>query len=384
MFPPEPRADGRSRLGRYELLSRLASGGMGNVYLARLRDTPGITRLVALKTIRPSLADDRRFVRMFVDEARIAARIQHPNVCSVFDYGEANGAWFIVMEHLRGAPLSELLERIRGAPPGLSALLPAMAAHVIAEAAEGLHAAHELTDEEGRPLGVVHRDVSPQNIFVGFDGSVRVIDFGVASALDRLQRTETGELKGKLAYAAPEQIRGGHMDRRTDVWALGAVLFECLAQRPPRTGREVSRLLEERVPSLCDAAPGCPLALDEAVSKALARQRDRRHPTARELGRELRAWLAEEGLLFDAAELSELMERAFPGERDRQLASIRAATRPENRPEDEPAALPASSGERDPRPARSARPPGKSVRKATLLFLGLFLGAMILTLWLLR
>jgi serine/threonine-protein kinase len=227
-----PRRAAPERIGRYELCFELASGGMASVYLARAEGSPGFEKLVALKRIHPHLADERGYVEMFLDEARIASRITHANVCSVFDFGESDGEYFIAMEYLVGEPLSRVQRRVVvNAEQRTSPLLPARMARIIADACEGLHAAHELRDASGESLNVVHRDVSADNLFITYDGAAQVVDFGIAHARQRLHQTEAGQVKGTFPYMAPEQMTAAVVDRRVDVWALGAVLWELLALR---------------------------------------------------------------------------------------------------------------------------------------------------------
>src|SRR5688500_2571176 len=198
--PPE-RVEGERQFGRYRLCFELASGGMGTVYLARAEGPSGFEKLVALKRIHAHLAKDPRFVAMFLDEARIAARIHHPNVCSVIDFGTVEGSYYLTMPFVEGESLGRVMHAVSARrDPAARRSFWYVAARVIADACEGLHAAHELRDDVGDLLEVVHRDVSPQNTLIGYDGGVRVLDFGVASARHRLYSTATGEVKGKFAY----------------------------------------------------------------------------------------------------------------------------------------------------------------------------------------
>jgi serine/threonine-protein kinase len=303
------------RVGKYRLAFRLASGGMGTVYLARTDGARGFSQTVAIKRIHPHLADNPKFVAMFLDEARIAARIQHPNVCGVVDFGEANGSYYFAMPYLAGESLSRVIRTAHGDESWVDRFV-FLAARLASDACEGLHAAHELTDDDGRPLSVVHRDVSPQNLLVGYDGVVRVLDFGVASAEQRLHSTTTGEVKGKFAYIAPEQLNGHGVDRRADVWSLGVVLWECVAGRRlfgrSNVNETVRAVLSDPVPSLREIRPDVPLGLEEIVFRALAREPDARYPTAREMGRDLHAFLLEERRSVTPADVSELMHALFP------------------------------------------------------------------------
>jgi serine/threonine-protein kinase len=286
------------KIGRYQLCFELASGGMASVYLARAEGAPGFQKLVALKRIHPHLADEKDYVEMFLDEARIASRITHANVCSVFDFGEADGEYFIAMEYLVGEPLSRVHRR------------------VVAK------------DADGESLHVVHRDVSAENLFVTYDGATQVVDFGIAHARQRVHHTEAGQVKGTFPYMAPEQMTAAVVDRRVDVWALGAVLWELLTlRRLFLRDTDVNTMYavlsgEIRPPS--DYRSDVPPELDEIVLKALQRNPDERWQTAREMGKALRRCLAKQDDLIGPAEIADWMEELFPGgeSRKRQLMEI--------------------------------------------------------------
>ena len=215
-----------TRLGRYELVARLATGGMGEIFLARLSGEGGFERRVVVKRLLPELVPAGQYVQMFLDEARLAARLTHPNVCEVHELGVDQGQYFIVMPYLEGVPFSRVMRRQGDARAHLR-----LVAGALAQACTGLHHAHELTDDAGVPIGVVHRDVSPSNLFVTADGVVKVLDFGIAKARIATSVTEKGMLKGKLAYMSPEQLGDGPIDRRSDVFCLGIVLHEALTGR---------------------------------------------------------------------------------------------------------------------------------------------------------
>lgn len=314
-LPPE-RAQ-PERIGRYELRFELASGGMGSVYLARHAGVAGYEKLVALKRIHPHLAKEKDCVEMFLDEAKIASRITHPNVCSVFDFGEAGGEYFLAMEYLVGEPLSRVYMRVgKSQDQRRDPLLPLKMARVIADACEGLHAAHQLKGSNGDLLHVVHRDVNPRNLFVTYDGAVQVVDFGLASARERLHKTETGDVKGTMAYMAPEQLRTGTVDRRVDVWGLGVALWEGLAVRRlfkrDTTANTMYALLHDEILPPSKHRPQIPKELDAIVLKALARDPDERWQTTREMGQALRQFLASRDELIGPPELSEWMAGLFP------------------------------------------------------------------------
>ena len=277
-------------MGRYELLFRIAAGGMAEVYAARVLGEAGFQKLVAVKRMLPSLADDTEFVNMFLDEARVAANISSPNVVQTLDLGrDGEGALYIVMELVVGVPLSRIMReasKVRRAVP------VGMAIEFIAQAAIGLDAAHEATTPVGEPLLIVHRDVSPQNILIGVDGRLRITDFGVARAVRRLSKTEVGRVKGKFAYCAPEQLRSSTVDRRADIFALGVVAWEVLAaQRLFVADHPLATM--ERVTSMpilpiVGLRPKVPQAISDIIDAMLDRDPDGRPATGAEVARSLR------------------------------------------------------------------------------------------------
>jgi len=312
---PEPA--GPERIGRYKLCFELAAGGMATVYLAKVDGDAGFEKLVALKRIHRHLGKEKRYVDMFLDEARIASRITHPNVCSVFDFGHADGEYYIAMEYLVGEPLSRLCGKVaRNSNQRRHPLLPIRMARVIADACEGLHAAHELKDANGELLHVVHRDISPSNLFVTFDGSVQVVDFGIASARQRVHHTATGQMKGTFAYMAPEQLAARPIDRRVDIWSLGVSLWEMLALkrlfRRDTTANAVHAILYDDLVPPSAHRPQVPEELDAIVMKALERDPKNRWQTTREMGRALREYLGAQQAIVGPAELSDWMDAVFP------------------------------------------------------------------------
>ena len=216
-----------STFGRYRLIAELGRGGMATVFLAVTEGAMGINfnKLVVLKRLREHVADDPEFVTMLMDEARIAARLNHPNVVQTLEVDKAEGEPFLAMEYLDGQPLHRILSRDRATFP------LAMFLAVLADVLSGLHHAHELADFDGTPLNIVHRDVTPHNVFVTYNGQVKVVDFGIAKAEGRASETKHGVVKGKVSYMAPEQARSGMLDRRTDVFAVGVMLFEACTRR---------------------------------------------------------------------------------------------------------------------------------------------------------
>lgn len=277
-------------LGRYELLAPIAQGGMAAVWAARLRGTRGFQKVVAIKTILPTLSDDPRFESMFLDEASLAARIRHSNVVQVLDLGEDEGLLYQVMEWVDGQPLSAL---VRDAPGGRG-LPHAIAVRILIAVCEGLHAAHEMRDDAGNPVELVHRDVSPQNILVSLDGVPKVVDFGVAKATTLSSvRTAADTFKGKPAYMAPEQILGTDVDRRADIFALGVVLYLATTGKHPFRGETDMATLHR----ICESEPpdppskvysGYPRALEEVVMRAIEKDASKRFPTAADMARALK------------------------------------------------------------------------------------------------
>lgn len=275
------------RLGRYELLGKLGGGGMGEVFLARRVSAAGVGKPVVVKVVHRRHARNEALRAMFLDEARLAAAVRHPNVAAVEDLGEEGDELFMVIEHVPGASLAQVLAKLHTLG---RRMLPGLSTALASDAALGLHAAHEARDELGRPLNIVHRDVSPHNVLLGTQGQVKVIDFGVAKASQRLQRTTGRELKGKLRYMAPEQL-DGEVDARTDVFALGVVLWEMLtAQRlfgDPDDATVIRRILAGDLPRPSSLATVTP-ALDACVMRALAKRADERFPSADALATAIR------------------------------------------------------------------------------------------------
>jgi len=300
----------RTRVGRYELCYELGAGGMASVYLARMKGPGGFAKAVAIKRIHPHLSRKQSIVTMFLDEARIASMIDHPNVCSVLDFGEAEGDYFLAMEYLVGESMAAIMRRAQTDDAlRASERWRRVMAHVIMDVGRGLHAAHELVDEAGRPMNLVHRDVTPHNLFLTYNGIPKLMDFGVAWASQRITQTTTGTLKGKFAYMAPEQIRKQPFDRRADVWALGVCLWEALTlRRLFRKGSDVDTLMAiERaaIPAPSKLVPEIEASLDAIVLRALRRDPDARYRTALELVNDLRDYLAS-GPPIDVMTVSEV------------------------------------------------------------------------------
>jgi serine/threonine-protein kinase len=284
-------------LGSYQLLVPIGTGGMGRVWVAReTRIIPGTGkwRLMAVKTALAEDGASQDFFRSLFDEARIASLLTHPNVCTIHVVEKERGVDYLVMDYSDGASLREFLDAVPNKKLDLH-----VAARLIARVCSGLQAAHDLVAEDGEPLGVVHRDVSPQNVLIAANGQVRITDFGVAKARGQLHApTQTGEVKGKIAYMAPEQVTTKDIDRRVDVFAVGCVLYEAtVGERPFHGGDALStlyQLLEEPIVPPSARAPGYPPELEAIVLKAMERDREQRYPSAAEFGRALERWLISE------------------------------------------------------------------------------------------
>lgn len=322
LIRPAPR-----RIGRYDICFEIAAGGMATIYLARAEGPGGFKKLVALKCIHPHLVRQQGFVEMFLDEARLASRISHPNVCSVFDFGFADSTYYIAMEFLVGETVSRLC-RLSQQHPELTPMPAhaAVASRIIADAAAGLHAAHELYGDDGEALDVVHRDVSPQNLMVTYDGAVKIMDFGIARTMDQLHLTRTGTVRGKFPYMAPEQIEQGGIDRRADIWSLGVVFWELLTgTRLFHREREVDSIravLQGPITAPSTARSGIPKELDEIVMHALQRDPARRFATARELALAIEATRARREALPGQGVLAERMRQFFPDLYARRLELV--------------------------------------------------------------
>jgi serine/threonine-protein kinase len=273
------------RAGRYLVYDPIASGGMATVHFGRMLGPAGFSRTVAIKRLHAHLARDPEFVSMFLDEARLAARVQHPNVVATMDIVTTGGEVFLVMEYVKGESLFGLLQAARKA--GRDGAPVAIVLSILGGILHGLHAAHEALTDRGEPLDIVHRDVSPQNILVGEDGVARLVDFGVAKAQWRVQSTQGDKIKGKLSYMAPEQLGKQRIDRRVDVYAAAVVLWESLTGQRLFTGDNpaiiLSEILRADVPPPSQLAPGVPPALDRLVLKGLSRRPEDRYATALEM-----------------------------------------------------------------------------------------------------
>lgn len=308
---PTPLAEPR-RIGRYELVHELGQGGMATVYLARMRGPGGFLKWVAIKTIHGHMSTESRITDMFLDEARIAASIQHPNVVQLLDLGKEDGELYIAMEYLHGEHLRSVTS---AAHRGLGSFPYELAAYVIAKTARGLHHAHAAKDATGVPLSIVHRDVSPQNIIVTYDGLVKLTDFGVAKAAGRISKTMSGRVKGKWAYMAPEQVLNENIDRRADIFSLGTVLWEITTGarlfKAESEVRTVMRITSGRAPPPSSITSDYPKKLERIVMRALSRRPADRYATAAAMAEELDEFVALTGRAVGGDEIADLMETIF-------------------------------------------------------------------------
>jgi serine/threonine-protein kinase len=329
-------ADAR-RLGRYVLLGEIAEGGMGRIYLARAAGAAGFEKLFALKIMHQGLAErNPDLADMFLDEARINSLVRHPNVCAVHDFGEAEGVRYLVMEYMIGQTLLDVLRRVHQEPAvRADPLFWAYAARIVAEACEGLHAAHTAVDEHGRSMHVIHRDISPENVFMTYHGGVKVFDFGISKATGRRHQTVAGTFKGKFAYASPEAFSSEGLDRRSDLWSMGVVLWELLAGRALfHRGTEaeiLGAIFQDEIPRVTRFQPTCPAALQQIIDRALSRPKEGRYASARDFARDLNRFAVSTGEHLGTAEIGEWIRAIFPEEHAAALATHHSIERLDTR-----------------------------------------------------
>jgi eukaryotic-like serine/threonine-protein kinase len=341
MLPGAMMAAERSPIrivGRYAVYNEIAAGGMATVHIGRLLGPVGFARTVAIKRLHPQFAKDPEFVSMFLDEARVAARVQHPNVIATIDVVATDGELFLIMDYVRGESLSKLVRAARRAGEPVP---PRIAAGIMCGFLHGLHSAHEAKNERGEPLNLVHRDVSPQNVLVGADGIARVLDFGIAKAQGRIQVTRDGQIKGKLAYMPPEQLSGRELSRAVDIYASAVVVWETLTGerlfKGESEGETLAKILRDPVLPPSAIVRSLPRAFDAVLLKALSRDASKRHATARELALELERCAG----VASSTEIGEWVERiAGPvlSAREEQIAEIESSSTamrvsPSGRPE---------------------------------------------------
>ena len=309
-----------SQFGRYELLGRIAAGGMAEVFLAREIGAHGTRRHVAIKRILPHIADDMRFVEMFRDEARLAMQLSHPNICHIYEFGELDGHHYLAMEWIHGVSLGRLVRKARE----VQGIPIRIAVKVAARIAEALHWAHNATDGDGEPLGLVHRDVTPHNIMIGFDGAVKLLDFGIAKANTQASHTRVGTVKGKFSYMSPEQCAGLHLDGRSDLFSLAVCTFEALTGKALYVRDNelltMSAIVHEPTPSIRQLRPDVPEELDAILRKALEKDPARRFSDAGEMLVALERFLALQGEVVSSTTIAKFLESTLTPEERHPLA----------------------------------------------------------------
>ncbi|MEC7750925.1 MAG: serine/threonine-protein kinase [Myxococcota bacterium] len=306
----EPKA-----FGRYLLLDRVAFGGMAEIYTAKSFGADGFDRLLAIKRVLPSVADDDQFVEMFKDEAKITRALNHGNIVQVTDFGKIEGSYYLAMEYISGKDLKALWGQAATSGDHLD---PILVAYIVASLAEGLSYAHNATDATGKALGVIHRDVTPQNVLISWDGEVKLVDFGIAKARAKSLKTEVGVLKGKFAYMSPEQVRGLPLTKKTDIFSLGTVLYELLTSERAFDQETDYAIMESvRRVDIVDPAVHNPEAPDELVricAKAMSYSEEERYVDGEHMARDLRTWIASTGRNVGRLELASFLKSSFPND----------------------------------------------------------------------
>ena len=309
--------------GKYLLLDRISVGGMAEVFKAKSYGVEGFEKIIAIKRILPTMGEDRDFIKMFIDEAKIAGQLAHANICQIFELGRIDGSHFIAMEYIWGKDLLQIQNRLRKVKQQMP--IP-MGCFSIAKVLEGLDYAHRKRDPLGRPLEIVHRDCSPQNVLVSYEGEVKVIDFGIAKATSRNSRTMAGVLKGKFGYMSPEQVRGLPLDRRSDIFAIGTMLYECLTGERLFQGETDFSTLEKvrnvDIQSPRAINPAIPEVVEKIILKALAKDVDDRYQWCSEMLADLQAFLMGQDVVFTAKSMSTWIKELFATEIDRERQQL--------------------------------------------------------------
>jgi serine/threonine-protein kinase len=320
----------QGQLGKYRLIAELAQGGMGVVYLAVMQGLGGFYKTLVIKQLKPELAHDPSFLSMFMDEARVAARLQHPNIVQVYEVDSVGDRHFLSMEYLEGATLRRTLRVLK------TEMTLGMHLAILSEILRGLHHAHELTDESGQFLGLVHRDMSPHNIFVTFDGQAKLVDFGIVKTRDSSNKTEVGVFKGKVTYMPPEQAMTEQpVDRRADIYSMGVMLWEAVSGRRLWKGMQdmqvLTKLVQKQIPTLEQVMPSAPAELKRICAKAMAWDRDDRYETAEAFREDLDAFIVAAKLQVNLRYVGTLLASALADERakirnllDKKIAQLKA------------------------------------------------------------
>ena len=311
------------QFGKYLLLDRIAVGGMAEIFLAKQVGPEGFEKNVVIKRIRPHLGDMKSFVRMFLNEAKLAAQLTHPNIIQIHDLGKVDDSYFIAMEYLFGRDMRRVIPKCEQQNIQFPVVY---ACKIASQALEGLYYAHQKTDSQGRPLGIVHRDVTPENIFVSFDGGVKLLDFGIAKAANQVEMTRAGEIKGKLSYMSPEQCMGKPLDSRSDIFSLGVVLYEWVTGFKLFTGESDVAVLRSITdgkiykPSYFKA--DVPEQIEQILMRALEKDPDKRYQNAWEMQFELDQFLASNEFSPSNQHMATFMRQLFADEMEAELQRV--------------------------------------------------------------
>jgi len=349
----------RQRFGKYVLLDRIAVGGMAEIFLARQEGLEGFEKTIVIKRIRPHLSSQKSFVKMFLNEAKLAAQLNHPNIVQIYDLGKIADSYFIAMEYIFWRDMRRIIPKAEG----MDIAFPLVYAVKIASSVcEGLYYAHQKSDLYGNPLNIVHRDVTPENIFVSFDGTVKILDFGIAKAANQIEQTRAGEIKGKLSYMSPEQCMGKVLDQRSDLFSLGVVLYEWITGYKLFTGDSEVAILktitEGKIYPPSYFKPDIPEAVERILMKTLEKDRDQRYASAWDLQYDLDRFLSSHEFTPSNIHLANFLKQLFSDEleeeRRRLLARAEQPVPPPVQSEDAP---PLESSQSEPELDRDPFPP---------------------------
>ncbi|MBU1244847.1 serine/threonine protein kinase [Myxococcota bacterium] len=311
------------QFGKYLLLDRIAIGGMAEIFRAKTSGAARFEKIIAIKRIHPNMSDDKDFIKMFIDEAKISGQLNHPSIAQIYELGRIEGHHFIAMEFIWGKDLLQILSKFKKQRAYMN---PFQAAFIISKICEGLDYAHKKKDAQGQSIGIIHRDVSPQNILISYEGDIKIIDFGIAKARDRSSHTAAGVLKGKFGYMSPEQIRGLPIDHRSDIFAIGTLLFEMLTSRPLFTGESDLTVLEKvrnvDIPKPREVNKEIPAEMERIILKALTRQVEDRYQHASEMQEDLERYIYTAQPIYTGKRLGSWMQKVFQLERDREKSIL--------------------------------------------------------------
>lgn len=309
--------------GKYLLLDRIAIGGMAEIFRAKTTGAARFEKIIAIKRIHPNMSEDKDFIRMFIDEAKIAGQLNHPNIAQIYELGRIEGHHFIAMEFIWGKDLLQILSKFK---KNRAYMNPYQSAFITTKICEALDYAHKKRDAQGQPMNIIHRDISPQNILISYDGDIKIIDFGIAKARDRSSHTAAGVLKGKFAYMSPEQVRGLPIDRRSDIFAIGTLLFEMLTSRPLFSGDSDLTVLEKvrnvEIPKPRDINKEIPAEMERIILKALTRDVEERYQWASEMQEDLERYMYTTQPIYTSKRLGTWMQKVFQAEREKEKAIL--------------------------------------------------------------